>query len=564
MWDNFVDYTDMRKTQNPIRSHWTCPHEKYEDHELCIFHLPYQGINPPTEDVKEEFINKVKNGDKREKEFIGAVFSELDLSYINLESNNNHPIDLRCARIDSKLDISELYTGQKFIIDLSVIDDLRGMDATILNDISVQGSVICGSVNISTSQIKGNCNFSHTEFRKKIRAGKILVENNIDFSNVDIKEGASFRHSEFRGDAKFNQGIFDGGVSFRGMECHSDLDFAGAVFRATTEQEVTSFKDAIFGGKSTFSGTEFNNDADFIGSEVNGRIEFNRSTFNEQEDRPAIIDLSDAKLNSGQIIFPGEKAPLYILTEATIGDIKLGTHDHNLSIFDRLHINMTDFDGFDFTKYREELEPNWNLHNFEGYNVEIEPVPNITVQNSSMNYERQGEGVVSGATEGVLAGDASFGPDLTISDIEVESYGREALFIDNPSHSDLETIYLKARNGARKIGDQESASEFSIRQMRERRARYLDRLKNNKDSDNNDICDNIRLQYKRIANWLLDKTTIYGEHPLRVGWISLLAIVVFTFLYPLTKGISNQETNNTLQYSLSGSPLKMWDSLFLV
>jgi len=111
---------------------WQCPHAAVEDRECCLFHLP-----PGEKDsdrVTAAFLDRVQDAGKRPKQFVGARFGSLSLEHVILESTDNHPIDLRHARIDGDLDWRYAIVRQPISFDGAIF---RG--ATRFEEITFEG-----------------------------------------------------------------------------------------------------------------------------------------------------------------------------------------------------------------------------------------------------------------------------------------------------------------------------------------------------------------------------------------------------------------------------------------
>jgi uncharacterized protein YjbI with pentapeptide repeats len=106
---------------------WECPHGALEGRERCPFHCQPEDV-PDGVDVSEAFLDAVagdtaesREDRKRAKQFLGATFDTLDLSNAVVDSADNHPVDLRGARI-AWLDCTDSEFGQRL--------DLRGATVT--------------------------------------------------------------------------------------------------------------------------------------------------------------------------------------------------------------------------------------------------------------------------------------------------------------------------------------------------------------------------------------------------------------------------------------------------
>jgi hypothetical protein len=251
-----------------------------------------------------------------------------------------------------------------------------------------------------------------------------------------------------------------------------------------------------FGGESYFPGAEFGGESYFHDAEFNTSVSLNNSTLKDvyfEGAEASVIDLEDATIHEGNIRQPEDGSTFYDFTEATLGNVTIQKENCEHDLFDHFRFYQTDFDGFDFTDYKEELSSNPRISEFE-----------YTPEDEEDEIENQ--------------------PD------------------------ELEATYLKAKDGAKKVGDHELASEFFIKEMQYRRERYNDEIEENKDIDRK---HRIVLEFKRRINWLYEKTSGYGEKPRRVLLTAFYIIIAFTYLYPIAgiRQIGNGATQ-TLSYTL--------------
>lgn len=432
----------------------SCPHEAEED-GLCIFHLPIEQKDEA--EVTEAFLQKIEEGDKLDKQFVGGKFERLDLAYDLLESDDTHPINLNYAEIRG--DLRMVHTSVHPPINLRCAEIEGGAN---LHDAEFRRHLGCGNAVFRGDLLCATTDFDHAEFEEATVAGRA------EFGNATFDTNARFNGATFHDEVAFEIASFEGIVSFDDAVFRESATFKNAVFDAITGFERTRFVgDATFGNarfreQVLFSNATFEREADFMIANFERRADFDGTCATDSD-----IDLRKAEILDGKISIPGDEPTFYDLGFATLGDVDLSSDtDHDL--FEHFNLCVTEFDGFDFTSHRDQLIDDWTIHTYP--------------------------------------------------------YG------DRPN--DLEKTYLKAKNGAKEIGDQDAASEFFIKEMRARRRGY-DRALNVYE----DFLPRTVLRGKRFANRLLEWSAGYGERPWRVVALSVATIVVSAGLYPLTEGI---------------------------
>lgn len=360
----------------------------------------------------------------------------------------------------------------------------------------------------SDTEFEGDSDFSDAKFRGESSFINAKFEGDSDFSDTEFGGGSDFKRAEFRGDSdftsaefressNFNRAEFEGDSDFQRVEFSGDSAFLGAKFKGGS-----SFIRTKFGSGSDFRGAEFKGGySDFHDAEFNEWISFAESTLNNAIFRgtvASVIELDDATIYEGEIQEPEDDSTFYDFTGTTFGDVTIRRRNCDHDLFDYFRVYRTDFDGFDFTDYKDELGSKPEIHEF-GHN----------------------------------------------SDDELEE-----------TPAGLEATYLKAKDGAKKVGDHELASKFFIKEMQYRRDRYKDEIEN----EDLDWKRRAKLEFDRRVNWLYEMTSGYGEKPIRVILTSLSVVVLFTFLYPFW-GIrqTGDGTARTLSYASASAPAEFLD-----
>jgi uncharacterized protein YjbI with pentapeptide repeats len=357
--------------------------------------------------------------------------------------------------------------------------------------------------NFNGAKFGGEANFYTAEFGGMSQFSDTVFGGDSDFRSVEFGEKANFRRAEFGGETEFRNTEFGGRESdfrdaefidrsdfrdaefvdrslFRDAEFGGNSDFSRVGFGGRTDfRDVefggeAEFREAEFGGRSDFNDAEFGGWSDFYRAEFNKSISFDNSTLNDVnfgETEASVIHLEDTIIHEAEIQQPEDRSTFHDFTGATLGDVTIQKENCDHNLFDYFRFYRTDFDGFDFTDYKDELGSKPEIHEF-GHN----------------------------------------------SDYEQEE-----------TPAGLEATYLKAKDGAKKVGDHELASKFFVKEMQYRRDRYKHEIEN----DRVGWKRRIKLEFKRGINWLYEVTSGYGEKPRRVIETAVLVVFFFAFLYPL-------------------------------
>mgnify|MGYP002125119450 CR=1 FL=1 len=179
---------------------------------------------------------------------------------------------------------------------------------------------------------------------------------------------------------------------------------------------IVSFEDADFGGEVTFNGTNFEETVRFAGTSFGSDVGFRdvdvANLRFEAESERYLVDCTDATLHRGMLRTGSDGGPLFDLTRATVGDIRLRGVDGEPEQYTAYRLVLTNYDGFQFAEHSGLRESERSLEAFD--------LPEAT----------------------------------------------------EPDPNTLETTYLNAKNGASAVGDSVSEGEFFSRELTHRRATH--------------------------------------------------------------------------------------------
>ena len=374
-------------------------------------------------------------------------------------------------------------SGRFHITQCDIEADIYLQNCQFEKDSRFMNSVFNGNVSFYNSQFRSatfsdalfnECvDFSHTNFEKIVSFApnektrlteaqfqRVDFEDDVIFKDVDFDQSTDFQGAEFDGAAIFNNSTFGGEVDFSQTRFHGQLEMANVDFlgeficvSAHVEQNGI-FDESTFRSGSSFESSNFDT-LYFHSTTFHVGPEFDRTDIGgirlqlEPVDNQILVSMVHSEIEFGEIHHPEEHYALFDLTRATLGEIELyGDFDGN--VFDPLQINETTFDGFDFNRYRRDLEElDWDFDSAKVDEKKLEKRAQSTEEllESSGNSTSIGNFSIFERQEGTH-------PDMS-----------------RPNEF-LETTYLKAKNGAKRVGDSKSTSEFFLKEMKHRRHRY--------------------------------------------------------------------------------------------
>lgn len=307
-------------------------------------------------------------------------------------------------------------------------------------------------------------------------------------------------------EATFERSVSLEGVALgAGPHDLTDATFEGKLlFSDCTVAGPLSFEGAAFGRKVDCSGAQFEAGASFEGCHlpvltVPGATfagglqlldaEIGRLVVRDLAPAGCLVDCTRATIRSGTLAQPTAGSTAFDLRRATVGHVAFAFAAPEA--FDHYGVLRTEFEGFQFADYRETLRAfGWRLHGF------------------------------------------------TARDRE-------------PTTADLELTYLKAKNGASAVGDNDDASQFFVREMRYRGRRYRERAGNPSVSLHRRLDSGGRW----LTNQLLGLLAGYGERPSRVLALASAVLAVFAAAYAalgVTEGLLESIYFSTVTFTTLG------------
>ena len=323
----------------------------------------------------------------------------------------------------------------------------------------------------------GGPDFTEATFEGPVSLDKAVFDSTAMFVETEFSKSATAYRARFE-DGNFQNAHFGGLTDF------SEARFGRCQFRETDFESVVRFIGTTFEAAS-FSGSRFDDRVYFDEATVPETISIKKVRVGEVASFEELnlaaghcrIDCSGTTIPEGRLYLPEEGTLVYDLADAELGEVALAEGQPLPDLFDHYRFLDTTFAGFDFGAYREPLhDADWRID-------KVHALPD---------------------------------PDHTWR---------------TPSAGELETTYLKAKNGANAIGDTKAAAEFFRREMLYRRDQYLPRVRDNNES----LRRRVRAAGRWTANSLLNVTAGYGERPSRVVGTSVGTIFAFGGVFALAQ-----------------------------
>lgn len=493
------DEIDISRTE--VREGWleanseslpdSCPHQVASERDLlCRFHMsPAEkreaDISPS--EIADLIEDRITSDGNQAKQFVGARFRNLDLSARKLIADDNDPIDFRFITIQQEASFAETIFGHN----VSFKGALFGEESnpTEKSEASFGDHYVEfeGDIDFMRASFEGKADFKFVSFGRKTR-----------FNNARFARAAMFNYAQFRGKSDFMGVTFNGKADFSKAVFEDDASLNGqynsaGIFNYTRFEGSVDIWNTTFNGKAEFWAAKFMSSVDGSYAQFLDEVRFNEATFtdiakfqNAEFQREVIfkrvrtknewIDLTNTTIETGVIEQPQKAFSFFDLSQATIGEVSLGTGNGvSRDVFEYLRIWQTKFEEFDFADYTYALRPNWRIHTNkpEGAESPFEPIDHL----------------------------------------------------DSRTLAALEQTYLRAKNGANAVGHNLAASRFFSREMSYRRQQHWRQIF--RDSR----WDRLKAFWRWLSNSLLGITSGYGEEPNRTIGFSLITIVAFSFLY---------------------------------
>lgn len=499
------DVTDERFDDLPMEV-WECPHPTPEDEAACPFHRgrpEYDQQDRERPALGTLFQERVADGAAATNRFLGAAFGTLDLDYAVIEGPTNHPIDCRDASFE-RLALGDATVAQPLLLDGIAVDgdltldrsefggQVRLVDARIAGEASFEDATFARRFDIGGAHFEGHCSLRLARFESWMDMRDARLEATSYYRNARFARGvygvgasfgglADFLNSTFDKVGNFKQATFERGANFGSVDAANSLDLRRATLSGPFEPERGGASGSVrpkrrdFDGAGWFDGMVVGKDVRFTDAtldgdlrlrdvEISGALDLDPAGVTGDTDGTVLIDCQEAAVSAGRIDPPSGEVRVD-LREATLGDVVLDGPDP----FSRTRVLDTTFDGFDFGRrpHRDSL-----------------------AARSYRLAPRDDDG-------------------------------------DPVRRADLENTYLKAKNGATRVGASKAAAEFFRREMGARRAGHRSRAADS----GRPAAARLLAAGRYVANGALAATAGYGERPSRTLLSSVGVVALFGALF---------------------------------
>jgi len=349
------------------------------------------------------------------------------------------------------------------------------------------------SLDLSKSVINQDIYFNYSNISNELKMVESRVEGKFYLSHA-IVGSVEARESKYLSKFVATYAIFEEPVVFG--DCSFSAKF---LLQNTVYEDIFDMTNSVIDGQASFINSEFNKNSILLETSFEDSVDFSDATFktfltmegayirdaqfNKTRSLSEPINLRYSDIHAGRIQQAEDKT-LYDLTSSKLGNVKLESLDTEDNMFDYLGICLTEFDNFDFSEQKKEIADNWDIH---GYGVE------------------------------------------------------EADSICN-APEEIEKTYLKAKNGAKEMGDSKAVSEFFLNELRYRRKFYHSKIN-----------EGLSFFARWASNWSYCLTCGYGERPSRTIISSFFIILAFSVGYTVTdiglEGVDDETFFSYLTFS---------------
>ncbi|WP_231858904.1 pentapeptide repeat-containing protein [Haloquadratum walsbyi] len=285
------------------------------------------------QDIHATLLSELEAEANDKKEFIGAHIPYLDLDYIDVETDNQYPLDFRHttikngisaahARFEERVDLRNSTVGglhapncefeDGLLASKAVFTDVVTLSETVFNgdtvdftDTTFEQSLVCEEITVAVDLF-----FEHAEFNGRVSFDGAwfaeqasTIDDNTIFNHAIFHDIASFKHTSFYYTA-FQDVTFYDMTTFKQATANGTIRLNGSTFHAAADfdelhcEEDISFGDVVFHGKAFFRGVSVIGGADVLADDFslantrfNAETTFERGTF-------GFTNAEDAKFNA--------------------------------------------------------------------------------------------------------------------------------------------------------------------------------------------------------------------------------------------------------------------------
>lgn len=414
----------------------TCPHEPLAGTDRCPFHLPpsrYDDVEITPAAVSDALRDALQPGGGHHTCFIGAQLQQLDLAGEHIPATDSAAIDLRLARIGSRVDCRDtVFEPPVTMVGAELCPDTEPTTPTT-GEAANRYISVDGAIDFSGATFAGAADFKRVQFYaattfNDARFGDVAMFNEARFHDqlelwATVAGKADFSKATIVGPAQL-RGTYETALICNYTEFASDVVLWNSTIQGKAEFLAATFGGALDCGHVTFEGvtrfceTHFDAGGEFQQAQFTDTVRFRRIHAPD-----AVINLQGAQLAAGTIELDSETAH-FGLADASLGRVTLTTTSSASLPADPtayLRFQQTDFVGFDFGGHAGAFKPEWRLDTV---------APSWPASAVSTDDDRLGRA------------------------------------------ERLENTYLRAKSGATDAGHNRAASEFFVHEMRSRRGQH--------------------------------------------------------------------------------------------
>jgi uncharacterized protein YjbI with pentapeptide repeats len=232
------------------------------------------------EDVQEALLDTIEHGSQQDKIFVDCTFPRLDFDYLEIDSENTHPVVFRnCTFTDG---VSAIHAAIKLPVHLTgcTIAGMSLEQARFVYDVTFAESTFTEPMSAFEAAFDRGTNFTDTTFKAAVEMDEATFNDEALFTRTTFEDRASFRTAEFSGlsnalddHASFEQAVFGAEANFR-QTTFQFTTFHGATFHAHAQ-----FQEAQFDGDVEFSEVTFHEETDFDETDFRRDVSFTDSAF---------------------------------------------------------------------------------------------------------------------------------------------------------------------------------------------------------------------------------------------------------------------------------------------
>lgn len=534
---------------------WKCPREAVSEAEYCLFHTPPTHSVRKDESVVDAFLDHITNSTREpstqkgsQNRFIGSTLPSLDLSYRVVQGATTFPIDLRDATVRGDVDLQQAEIAFPMLLDGATIrGELRLQSASLERTFRAHGTTISGGVtaddavfsepvtigdarlggpillrdatfeaglSLQDCSISGKCvlhgatidgplRCTDTEFRSPLNVERVEVTEDATFDRIYCRRSFRATGATVHGRTTLGDALIEGSTQFTKATFHETIElpaarltgrcdfrhitvtaaiFDNVSFEAPTrfdemQLSTASYVNAYFGGEASFTSVTVSDELDLRSITLTAPLEIDcaqieaiaiENTEVHPSDESRIVSLAHSTVADGMLQIQPDSL-YYDTSSATLGSLNIYSNDQDTPLFEGILINHTTFDGFDFSAYEADLrETNWRLHT------------------------------------------------------TADSFAANSL-----DYSAREKTYLKAKNGAERVGSTQAAAEFFRRELLNRRHTHSERASKAVFGSK----DWTVARYQWLANRIFEVTAGYGERPRATIQTTFATTLAFAGLY---------------------------------